>query len=175
MEHKTNSKVKKQLLSFKYALCGLLSVFNSEAHMRFHLVTTIYVVAFSLKFYELSFEQWALLVLTISAVWITEIINTSIERLSDTVTTQYDKNIGFVKDTAASAVLIAAIASVVVAFFILFDIKVFKDILTYFTQNTVLFVVLILSFFVALVFVAFKPSKYPQYFKALTNKLSNKN
>lgn len=175
MKSKTNSKAKKQLLSFKYAVCGLLSAINSEAHMRFHLVTTIYVVAFCLKFYELSPDLWVLLILTISAVWITELINTAIERLSDAVTKQYDKNIGFVKDVAAGAVLISAIASVVVAFFILFDIKVFKSMLTYFTQNIVSLVVLILSFFVALIFVAFKPSKYPQYIKTLANKLFNKN
>ncbi|MBQ4128335.1 MAG: diacylglycerol kinase family protein [Ruminococcus sp.] len=175
MKEKVKEKFLKQVHSFKYAISGLLSAFNSEAHMRFHLVVTIYVVAFSLKFYNLSTAQWALLVLTISAVFITEIVNTALERLCDTVTSEYSKNIGFVKDVAAAAVLVSAIAAVCVAFITLFRVDVFRYMLFYFFEDSFFaFIVLILSLLVSALFVALKPSKYKEYFENVKKYFSDK-
>lgn len=175
MKNKFKAKFLKQIHSFKYAFKGILSVFDTEAHMRFHLVTAIYLIAFCLKFYNLSTAQWALLVLTISAVLVCEIFNTAMERLCDTVTKEYSKNIGFVKDVSAAAVLVSAIAAVTVAFITLFRPDVFSYMFTYFFKTDVwaLFV-LLLSIVVAVLFVALTPSQYPRYLSAVKNKFTKK-
>lgn len=160
------NNILKQIHSFSYAISGIFSVFNSESHMRFHLIATIYVVAFALKFYSLSTQEWVLLVLTISSVWVAEIINTAIERLCDAVTKEYSKTIKFVKDASAGAVLITAIAAVAIAFILLFDLDVFISMITYFFKTDLwALIVLIVSFVPAALFVGIKPERYLGFIK----------
>ena len=156
----------KQLKSFSYAFSGLFSVLNTEGHMRFHLIMSIYVVAFVLKFYDFSTTQWAVLMLTISSVLVLEIINTAFERICDTITKEYNENIKYVKDIAAGAVLITAIASVAVGIFLLFDIEVFKAMYNYFFKTDIwaLFVLLV-SIAVSLAFILIKPECYLGFLK----------
>ncbi|MBE6824661.1 MAG: diacylglycerol kinase family protein [Ruminococcaceae bacterium] len=161
----------KQLHSFKFAFKGLLSVFVTESHMRFHLVAALYVIAFGLKFYSLSSAQWAVLSLTIASVFITEIINTAMERLCDTVTKEYNKNIEFIKDVSAGAVLISAICAVAVAFIILFRIDVFRYILFHFTTNIFDLILLILGSAIAVMFIAVKPQDYVPFIKDKLGKI----
>ena len=146
----------KQVKSFYYAIRGFLSVFVTESHMRFHLCTALFVLFFANKFYRLTSAQLAVLILTISSVFITEIVNTSIERLSDAVTKEY---------SAAGAVLVAAITSIIVAFILLFDISVFKFIAMYYATHILRLSVLILCVIVAFLFVAVKPESYLKLFK----------
>ena len=153
-------RIVKQIHSFYYAIRGLLSVLKTESHMRFHLVAAIYVIFFASKFYMLTSAQLSVLILTISLVFITEILNTVLERVCDTVTTEYNKNIEFIKDVSAGAVLVAAIASVIIAFLLLFDIYTFKLIINYYTHNITSLVVLILCTVVALAFIVIKPQWY---------------
>lgn len=150
----------KQLKSFSCALSGLCSVLTTEAHMRFHLVMTIYVIFFCSKFFSLSSTQWAVLLLTISAVLITEILNTVLERLCDVVTKEYSKDIKFIKDVSAGAVLIAAICSVAVGICLLLRVDVLRSILHYYTTNILSLVVLVITIVIGALFIAIKPEKY---------------
>jgi len=54
------------------------------------------------------------LVFAIGFVWVTEMFNTCIERVMDYVSDQRHKDIKFIKDLAAGAVLVAAITALVV-------------------------------------------------------------
>lgn len=166
-----NNKLKKQTNSFFYAFRGLFSVLNTEGHMRFHLVTAVFVVAFVLNFYELDAASWAVLTLTISSVWVTEIINTAIEKVCDTITKEYNKNIKYIKDICAGAVLITAFASIIVAFILLFDVNAFKDMYTYFVKTDIwaLFV-LIAGVVLGILFVAIKPEKYLGFLRKKSEK-----
>ncbi len=154
------NRIVKQVRSFYYAIRGLLSVLKTESHMRFHLVAAIYVMFFATKFYNLSAGELCVLLLTISLVFITEILNTALERVCDMVTTQYNKNIEFIKDVAAGAVLCAAIISVIVAFFLLFDTNAFKVIFDHYMNNTASLITLIVLTVVAVSFVVIKPQWY---------------
>lgn len=156
----------KQLRSFSYALSGLWSVLTTEAHMRFHLVMTIYVIFFCAKFFSLSSAQWAVLLLTISAVLITEILNTVLERLCDVVTKEYSKDIKFIKDVSAGAVLLSAICSVAVGICLLLRVDVLRYILHYYTTNIFALTVLIITIVIGVLFIAIKPEKYMSYFKS---------
>lgn len=155
----------KQIKSFSYAISGLWSVLTTEAHMRFHLVMTIYVIFFCAKFFSLSGTQWALLMLTISAVLITEIINTVLERLCDVVTKEYSKDIKFIKDVSAGAVLLSAICSVAVGVFLLLQVDVLKNIWQYYTTDITSLLVLIITIVIGALFIAIKPEKYIKHSK----------
>ncbi len=162
--------IKKQLGSFSYAIKGILSVFKTEAHMRFHIVAAIYVIFFCAKFYNLGSAQWAVLILAILSVLVTEIFNTALERMCDTVTTEYNKDIKFIKDISAGAVLLSAISAVAIAFVMLFRVDVFSYILFYYSRHIISLVVLLLTAVVAVAFVARKPENYTNYIKRFKDK-----
>jgi diacylglycerol kinase len=65
-------------------------------------------------YFRLSSDEWRWIILAIALVWLSEALNTAIERLADAVTTERNENIGYAKDVAAGAVLAAAIVSVVI-------------------------------------------------------------
>lgn len=156
----------KQVKSFFYAFSGLFSVLNTEGHMRFHLIMSIYVIAFAMKFYDFSASQWAVLVLTVSLVLVLEIINTAFECICDTITKEYNENIKYVKDIAAGAVLITALASVAVGIFLFFDIEVFKSMYNYFFVTDIwAFVVFLVSIVVSMIFILIKPECYLGFLK----------
>ncbi len=140
-------------------------MFVTESHMRFHLCTALFVLFFTNKFYTLTSVQLAVLILTISSVFITEIVNTAIERLSDAVTKEYSKDIELAKDCAAGAVLVSAIVSVVIAFILLFDVSMFKFMALYYATHILRLSVLILCVIVAFLFIAVKPESYLKHFK----------
>ncbi len=99
---------------FLPALKGLTHLVRSERHSKFHLLATFGVVIGGLVV-NVSRNDWLWLTLAIALVWITEALNTAIERLADRVTGDYDPLIGQAKDLAAGAVLVAAVFAAVTA------------------------------------------------------------
>lgn len=101
-----------RLKSFKHAFNGLKLLFREEHNSRIHLFAAF--IACCLGFLlNIEFPDWAVIIVMISIVFITEIINTSIENMADFVSPQYDARIKTIKDLAAAAVLVASIAAVV--------------------------------------------------------------
>ena len=94
------------LESFKYAVDGILDVFRTQKHMRFHFVTVVMVLLVALIF-GLDKKDILVLLFTISMVLVAEMFNTSIEAVVDLVTQTYHPLAKFAKDAAAGAVLIA--------------------------------------------------------------------
>jgi len=76
-----------------------------------HLVITILVVISGLLL-KLDALEWAIVIIAIGLVWVTEIINTALEALVDLVTQQYHPLAKIAKDTSAAAVLFASIIAV---------------------------------------------------------------
>ncbi|MFM1814648.1 MAG: hypothetical protein RLZ98_1343 [Pseudomonadota bacterium] len=109
-EHDSRFSVPARLRSFRFALGGLAWLVKLEPNARIHLAASIAVVAAGLSLGVTS-ADWRWLVLAIALVWITEAINTSLERISDVVSPEFDPRIGLAKDVAAGAVLIAALAA----------------------------------------------------------------
>jgi diacylglycerol kinase (ATP) len=58
------------------------------------------------------------LVLAIGGVWITEMLNTCMEKMADLVTLEEHPEIKFIKDLAAGAVLVAAVIAVIIGLII---------------------------------------------------------
>ncbi|WP_316803077.1 diacylglycerol kinase family protein [Pedobacter nototheniae] len=96
-----------RIKSFKYAFNGLRQFFVSEHNGRIHLIAAIFAIGISFCLHLSTFE-WIAILAVIAAVFVAEILNTSIEKLADAVTTDFHPKIKLVKDLAAAAVLVAA-------------------------------------------------------------------
>ena len=104
---------------FKYAVGGVVHVFRTQRHMRFHFLTLVLVLVISLVF-ELRREEVLILLFTITLVLAAEMFNSAIEALVDLVTQTYHPLAKFAKDIAAGAVLITTINALAVGFLLFF-------------------------------------------------------
>ncbi len=112
-----------RLKSFCYAMAGIKQFFIREPHAKIHLMATLMVLCAGFYFRVNTIEAIALTI-TISLVWISEMINTAIEKAMDLVSREINPQIKLVKDVAAGAVLLAAICALVVGA-IIFIPKIF--------------------------------------------------
>lgn len=108
---------KKQLRSFGYAWKGIRSCVGKEQNLSFHLIVTAAVVVAGFA-WEITRTEWIAVILCIGAVIAAELFNTAIERLVDLVSPQRHPLAGQVKDIAAGAVLVCAVAAVIVGIII---------------------------------------------------------
>lgn len=106
--------------SFNNAANGILSTVRSERNMKIHISAAALVLILSL-FYDLTRTEFLIVCMTIAVVIICELFNTAIEVIIDTLIDIYHPKAKVVKDTAAGAVFIASLLSVLVAYFIFFD------------------------------------------------------
>lgn len=103
--------------SFKYALQGLKTAFTGERNFRIHCAAAILVFLFGILL-RLSALKWAILFLTVGIVLVCEVVNTAAETLVDMITDEYSPLAKKVKDLAAGAVLLSAIAAALAGAFI---------------------------------------------------------
>jgi diacylglycerol kinase len=103
----------KIIKSFGHAFRGLWVAVREERHVQIHLVALL-VVACAGGYFEISISEWVTLILTASLVISLELINTALENLTDLVSPHHHALAGKVKDIAASAVLVASGAAVVI-------------------------------------------------------------
>jgi diacylglycerol kinase len=106
-----------RIKSFDYAIKGLKTLLRTEHNARIHLAATI-VVLIAGYFLLLSAGEWIAMLMVISIVWITELINTAIEKTMDFISRERYPQIGQIKDLAAAAVLIASICAALTGLFI---------------------------------------------------------
>lgn len=104
---------KKQLHSFGYAWQGIRSCVGKEQNLSFHLIVTVCVVTAGFGF-SITRGEWTAIVICIGLVIAAELFNSAIERLVDLVSPQRHPVAGQVKDIAAGAVLVCALAAIVV-------------------------------------------------------------
>lgn len=108
----TGMNINARIRSFKHSFDGIKSFFEVETNAWIHLLSTIIVLVASI-FFGVSSIEWMFITISISLVWITEIINTCIERISDLITKDFHPAIKLIKDLAAGAVLIAGLSALV--------------------------------------------------------------
>jgi diacylglycerol kinase len=99
--------------SFHYALEGFWYALRTQRNPRIHLIVAAGVTAAGFYF-RLSTVEWAVLVLAMGSVIITETVNTVVEVAVDLVVEEYHVLAKRAKDIAAAAVLMAAMTSVIV-------------------------------------------------------------
>ena len=115
--YKTSSNV---LKSFKYAFSGISYVLKTSRNFKIQLIfaVTSLMIGFLL---QISQSNYVILIATIMSVLILEILNSSIESIVDLVVKKEFSSLAKIsKDTAAGAVLLASINSVIIAVYIFF-------------------------------------------------------
>jgi diacylglycerol kinase len=105
--------LKQMFKSIGIAFDGIIDLIKSENNAKIHLVSTIVVVIVGLKLQFLAIE-WLWISLAIAGVWVAELINTAIEKLTDLVSPEINPIAKKVKDYAAGAVLVMAIWAIFV-------------------------------------------------------------
>ena len=105
--------------SFRYAAQGLAYSIASQRNFRIHVFTGVAVFVMGL-WLGLSPERLALLVLTVTAVLVLELLNTATEAVVDlAIGRQFHPLARIAKDCAAAAVLVAALSSLMIALLLL--------------------------------------------------------
>ena len=89
-----------------------MAFLRSEPHARIHAVATALVVVAGF-YYRLSGNQWIAILIVSAMVWITEMLNTVIEKIMDHLSPEYHPRVKWIKDVAAGAVFIAALVAVI--------------------------------------------------------------
>lgn len=106
--------------SFNYAIEGIVWTLRTQRNMRVHMALAVLVAGGSLV---LGVDRLGLLavIFAITLVFVTELLNTAIEAAVDLATERYDPLAKVAKDVAASAVLVAAVNALFVAYLVLFE------------------------------------------------------
>lgn len=94
--------------SFGYAFEGIFTCIRKERNMKIHCVMAVLVVAAGVIL-RLSLVEWCICLGLFGLVMALELVNTAVEAVVDLVTGEYHPLAKIAKDTAAGAVLIAAI------------------------------------------------------------------
>ena len=110
MKKQEKFSIAKRLKSFTYAFNGLRILFREEHNSRIHLFATVCVIVAGVLL-KLSILEWVAIAFAVGLVFSGEIFNSSIEDLADVVCPERDNRIKKVKDMAAAAVLVNAIAA----------------------------------------------------------------
>lgn len=138
--------------SFKNAARGLLAVTRHERNFRVHIVMMLYVIFFSVIGHAEKADV-ACFVLCFGIMLASELINTAFELLCDEVTEQYSERIRDVKDIAAGAVLVSAIASAVVGLMTFLSHDVSGNIMVCFSEHIWILAAFLLSLPLAVLFI----------------------
>ena len=101
------------LASFGFASQGIWYALRSQRNFRIQLTAGL-LAAIAAAWMDFSRVEWAVLILTIAAVLILELLNTVVETVVDMISPEYHPLAKIAKDVAAAAVLMASIAAVVI-------------------------------------------------------------
>jgi undecaprenol kinase len=107
------SAIAREVRAFRFAFEGLAHAWRSQPHLRIHagIGSLAVVVGAGLG---LSPGEWAVLLLTITAVLVLEMLNTVVEAVVDLASPECHPLAKIAKDVAAGAVLVAALGSLLV-------------------------------------------------------------
>ncbi len=108
---------KNRILSFKYAVSGIVDNIINTPNFRIHLLFSCLVI-FAGFYFCITKIEWLAIILCIGIVLTAESLNTSIEYLTDLVTEDYHELAKKTKDSAAGGVLISAITAFIVGLYI---------------------------------------------------------
>jgi len=113
---------KRLLDSFNYAIEGLIYVVKTQRHMRYHLMMAATALLFAIYSNPpFDIRELILLLLTITFVLVSEMVNTALEAVVDMVSPQYSSLAKIAKDVAAGGVLLTTINALVVGYLLFFN------------------------------------------------------
>lgn len=101
-------------ISFKNAFGGICWAFRTQPNFRVHIFISV-IVLFAAYLLRVSVTEITLLLFTILLGLTAEMINTSIEAVTDLVTSEWHKDAKIAKDVSAGMMLLVAFGAIVVA------------------------------------------------------------
>ncbi len=107
----------KQLLSFTYAWNGIVYFLRYGYNARIQFAAAVLATVMGCIL-DLSRGEWIVVILCCTLVLSLEMINTSIEKVCDLITTEHNPLVKIIKDVAAGAVLLSAVASLLIGIII---------------------------------------------------------
>ena len=107
----------KLIKSFGYAYKGIIIATREQLNIKIHLLAIAVVTAGGL-YYHITTPEWCWVVLCFGMVLCAELFNSAVENLVDFVSPGHHHIAGKVKDIAAGAVLVTALATVIIAILI---------------------------------------------------------
>ena len=111
------NELRKRIKSFGYAFKGIASLLKRGHNAWIHCIA-IFVVTLAGLHFGITRTEWCIVCLCFGMVLAAEGFNTAIERLVDLVSPDFHPVAGDVKDVAAGAVLICAIAAAIIGMII---------------------------------------------------------
>lgn len=117
MTKQKDSFIQGRMKGAKYACKGALILLRTEAsiQVQFTIAILLTIAGF---YFEISSTEWMFQILSIGLIISIEGLNTAIEEIADFIHPEFHNKIGLIKDIAAGAVFISAIASTIVGLII---------------------------------------------------------
>ena len=103
----------KAFKSISIAFSGISQLVKEENNAKIHLISTILVLIFGVKF-NFTTQEWLWISLAVAGVWVAELINSALEKIVDLVSPQHHPLAKKAKDYAAGAVLVLVIWAIFV-------------------------------------------------------------
>jgi len=104
--------------SFRHAFGGLWYALRTQRNMRIHLAAAGAVLVLGL-YLRIGWLDWAVLLLTIGSVMVSEMFNTVAEAAMDAATPHYHPLVKIAKDVAAGGVLLSSVVALLVGLLVL--------------------------------------------------------
>lgn len=108
---------KRLLLSFKYAVEGIVYTLVNEQNMIIHFVIAFMVILFGIIF-KITKVEWLFIIIAIGLVLASELINSAFEATIDFISLERNPLAKIAKDTASGAVFILALTAAIIGMFI---------------------------------------------------------
>ncbi len=110
--------------SIRCAWRGIVYAFRTQRNMGIHLAVAIFALAACLWF-SVNVQEWLLVLLAITLVFVTEILNTAVEVVVDVLERERRPTAMIIKDLAAGSVLISATVAALIGA-VVFLPKIFR-------------------------------------------------
>lgn len=108
---------RQRLHSFRFAFRGILLMVKTQHNFWVHLVLASLTIIAGF-FFHIRLAEWIMVIFAIGMVLSAETFNSAIEQLTDLVSPEIHPTAGRVKDIAAGAVLLSAIAAALIGLLI---------------------------------------------------------
>ena len=115
-KHKKMS-FKRFLNSIKYSIDGLVNAYQNEQSLWLHAMCTTLIVVLGFIL-QISFIQWAIIVIALVIVLAVELLNTAIEATVDLITKEIHPLAKVAKDCGSAAAFVSSIMVFIICCFI---------------------------------------------------------
>lgn len=110
--------IRKHRVSFKNALNGVIWAFSTQPNFRIHFLLSTVAIILSMLF-NVSRLELVMIIFAIVFGFGAEMINTSIEAMTDLITKEYRQQAKIAKDVSAGMMLVIAFGTLMLALIIL--------------------------------------------------------